>query len=309
MISIGIVSCDEWIGKIKEDLLLQQKLYSMGIVTDIISWEDKQADFNKYDCLILRSAWGYHKKIEDFYKWLNDIEQSGITLLNSPNIIKNNIQKNQQFELLKKHDIPLIDTVFIKSNELNESITADISRIIENQFYNLSSFVIKPIISGSGNNTYILSLNNTFGRPNEIALCDLQDCFQFMYNTPNNGLMIQPFISGIDSGETASIFIDGLNTHNVKRFPNIFHDKRKPEKTTLTTEESNLANRILSIPDYQDVFYARVDMVDIKGIPTVMEVELAEPDLMIKAIEDKNEQDKVVGHFAKKLVRRMNNGK
>lgn len=303
---VGIVSSNEWKGKIKEDLLLQEKLRFLGFWADIISWEDSQLDFTKYDCLVLRSAWGYHKKLVDFYAWLEKIEKSNIPLLNSPSLIRDNIKKDVQFEILRKHNIPTIDTTFIKSQELvGASIDDKVLSIVRSDFNGLDSIVIKPIVSGSGNNTYLLSLSGKIARSNLISIEELQSYFSFLYNDVQNGLMIQPFISEIDSGETSSVFIDGENTHNIKRYPSIFHDKRKPEEISLTSKEKDLARAVSNIPEYKDYLYMRVDMIELNGKPLIMEAELAEPDLLIKSVNDHKKQDEIIETFAKKLVRRM----
>ena len=39
MKKIGVISCDKWVGKIKEDVMLKEQLISDGVATDIISWE------------------------------------------------------------------------------------------------------------------------------------------------------------------------------------------------------------------------------------------------------------------------------
>ena len=70
MKKIGIVSCNEWQGKIKEDLYLQEALKEQGKEADIISWEDKTINYDEYDLLILRSVWGYQHKYKEFKEWL-----------------------------------------------------------------------------------------------------------------------------------------------------------------------------------------------------------------------------------------------
>ena len=66
---VAIVSCDKWKNKITEDLLLEKELIINNIDAEIISWEDKSIDYSKYDCLILRSVWGYQDKYLEFSKY------------------------------------------------------------------------------------------------------------------------------------------------------------------------------------------------------------------------------------------------
>ena len=39
---IAIVSCDKWVGKVKEDELLKFELNKLLVDVDIISWQDKK---------------------------------------------------------------------------------------------------------------------------------------------------------------------------------------------------------------------------------------------------------------------------
>ena len=72
---VGIVSCDEWIGRIKEDLFLQKQLLSNGIETELISWENQDVDYSEFKCLILRSVWGYQNKYLKFKEFDKDLQE------------------------------------------------------------------------------------------------------------------------------------------------------------------------------------------------------------------------------------------
>jgi len=66
-----------------------------------------------------------------------------------------------------------------------------------------------------------------------------------------------------------------------------------------------LADKVASLDEYKDALYMRIDIVINNGIPTIMEVELAEPDLLFKYIPDENIRNNKVKEFAKKLIRRL----
>ena len=51
--------------------------------------------------------------------------------------------------------------------------------------------------------------------------------------------------------------------------------------------------------------YMRIDIVLHNNKPMIMEVELAEPDLLFKFIPDEKLKNESVNHFAKKLIRRI----
>ena len=114
--NIGIVSNDKYINKIQEDLALKKALEEEGCIVEIISWENDQVDYSKYDCLILRSVWGYHNKYREFKKWLEMLKANKIKIFNDVETIENNIRKDVQFSILDKYGIPHVSTDFQKEN-------------------------------------------------------------------------------------------------------------------------------------------------------------------------------------------------
>ena len=98
---VGIVSCDKWADKISEDLKLRDALNELDVESEIVSWQ-QPLDKN-FDLLILRSVWGYQDDFNNFRRWLLTLDEKGVPLLNDINMILENIQKEKQFNLLKKN--------------------------------------------------------------------------------------------------------------------------------------------------------------------------------------------------------------
>ena len=287
MKKIAIVSCDKWINKIQEDLLLKQYLENEGYNAQIISWEDSKINYNDYSGLILKSVWGYQNKYFEFKTWLSMIKSMGIPLFNNVDIILDNIKKDKQFEILYKHNIPYIDTEFIFDiQKLDTYINSEFPK------------VIKPIISGSGNNTFTLNSKENINQIKEI--------YKKLLEEKDNGIMLQPFIPEIKDGEFACIYIDGINTHNMLRFPGILSVKHKPIfLNDIPASVSNLAQKVSTLEEYKDYLYMRIDIIFKNNEPLIMEVELAEPDLLFKYIPDEEIKNNNMEFFAKKLVRRL----
>jgi len=289
---VGIVSCDKWINKIKEDLFLQKELLNNGIDSQIISWEDQSVDYSEFKCLILRSVWGYQNNYIQFREWLLYLKDNDIAIYNDVDMIMNNIRKDKQFEILDRNSIPHIPTSIIRNlNDLTILYESDGSK------------VIKPLISGSGQNTYLIDSNNR-------SILKEDNGFREMLSSiiaqKENGIILQPYISEISNGEYACIFIDGINTHNMLRFPGIFSEKKSPIYIEGVPENvKKLAHSVSMIPEFSNYLYMRVDIVVSNNEPKIMEVELAEPDLLIKYISDENIQKQAIKTFAKKIERRI----
>ena len=253
----------------------------MGYEAEIISWEDKNIYYREYSALILRSVWGYQNNYSEFKAWLLMLKKNNITLFNHPDIVLNNIRKDKQFELLDQNGIPHIDTRFIYNTEEIGNIS--------------SKSVIKPIISGSGENTYLVSSNEELSGIN-LDFMDRED----------NGLMVQPFVSEIQNGELSIIYIDGVNTHNMIRYPGVLAGRKRPALTSFVPRSaSDLAKRVSDLKEYRGYLYMRVDMVMKENKPLIMEVELAEPDLLFKYIENEAIKKDGINTLSESLVRRL----
>lgn len=300
MIKVGIVSCDKYVSKIEEDTLLNKRLLELGINSLLVSWEDTSVDFSKFNCLVIRSIWGYHNELEKFYNWLSSLKEKGILVLNEVDLIKANIKKDNQFSILAANGIPLINTEFVYKNQVDEKFSKYILKVFNEKFKGIKRFVIKPTISASGDNTFLIDLDSTIDKEEYI-----DKIYNRILSTSSDGLMIQPYINSIENGEVSSIFIDGKNTHNMIRFPAIFSGKRKVEICSNFSEQCNkLANKVSIIREFQGYLYMRVDMVIVDKEPVIMEVELADPDLLIKYLDASNKYA-VVDTFAKTIIKKV----
>ena len=269
---IAIVSCDKWVGKVKEDELLKFELNKLYVDVDIVSWQDKSIDYSKYDAVIIRSLWGYQDYIEEFMIYLDLLKKNKVKVFNDVDILKDNLNKYEQFKILDKYEIPHIDTFFLKKDELYK-----IAKIGKNY----SDLVVKPIISGSGNNTFIISEDI---KKNNISIDDVENKFKNVLNDINNYLMVQPFVKEIDNGEISVILIANDVSHVVVRNTSIFNDKGSIMVLGLDFMDKRMKSIVDScskIKEYKDALYMRIDLVKIADDYKVMELELVEPQLFM----------------------------
>lgn len=297
MKKVGIVSCDKWIDKLEEDNNLKNALINLGIDTKIISWQQPLEE--KYDLLVLKSVWGYQNYYKEFKNWLLYVKNNNIPLANGVDMVLNNIMKDIQFNILEKNNVDFIDTIFLDQSKL---LNRNIFDMLDDK-----SYVFKPTISGSGENTYLVTNSNDKSIPNTIQKEDIVKIYNKMLDGNSDcKIMIQPFISEINNGEYSCIFIDGKLTHTMLRFPNIFHEKRRPYLVDDVPDSIiELARVVERIKDFNNYLYMRVDMVLVNGKAKIMEVELADPDLLTKYIDDSNVKSNVIKTFAKKIERRV----
>lgn len=284
--SVAILSSKKWQNKVTDDILLKQELNKNKINASIIAW-DEEHDYSKYDLIIIRSIWGYEENIELFENFLNTLTKNNVKILNSVSIMQNNYYKEKQFELLDKYDIPHIKTVFI--HEKCKDIVALVKENIEDEM------IIKPSISASGKNTYLLNSKNE--RKNIISLNEVNSKYKEINKTTS--LMLQPFIKEIDEGEISLVYIEGKFSHAVKRFPSVFNENKGISYITNVPKSLlELGYKVLEIKEYQGALYERIDVVKINKEYIVMELELVEPDIFIRYITDKNVQKEILAKLA-----------
>ena len=297
MKKVGIVSCDKWIDKLEEDNNLKNALINLGIDAKIISWQQPLEE--KYDLLVLKSVWGYQNYYKEFKNWLLYVKNNNIPLVNGVDMVLNNVMKDIQFNILEKNNVDFIDTIFLDQPKL---LNRNIFEMLDDK-----SYVFKPTISGSGENTYLVMNSNDKSVPNTIQKEDIVKIYNKMLDDNSDcKIMIQPFISEINNGEYSCTFIDGELTHTMLRFPNIFHEKRRPYLVDDVPDSIiQLARVVERIKEFNNYLYMRVDMVLVDGKAKIMEVELADPDLLTKYIDDSNVKSNVIKTFAKKIERRV----
>lgn len=296
---IAIMTSSEYKNKFIGDLLLQNNLLHNQITSDILSWEEDN-NYSKYDAILISSIWEYQDQIDKFTKWLQYLEDNDIKVYNSLDIIKNNYIKEKQIAILEKNNIKFIPTKVIEKKTKN--LEKEISSII-NEFNN-QEIVIKPSISGSGNNTFIIGESN---RQNSYLLKNIISKLERINKEYN--LLIQPFIKEIDNGEISVIYIGNKPSHAILRYPKIFNNGGLTHQVPLSSLDKSLmelCNEIIKIKEYQENLYIRIDAVKIDNEYKLMEVELLEPDLFFYLINDKSERKIVLDNYSKELINRLN---
>lgn len=283
---IALISCDKYINRVSNDLYLKDCLNKNLIDVEIISWQDKSIDYKKFDACIITTVWGYQDYINEFEEFLNNLEKENILVINSIDIIKNNYEKETQFNLLDKYNIPHIDTLFIEKN------TKDIKSLIDET----KELVIKPCISGSGDNTYIINSN----RKNSLDINQVNDTFKDINSKTK--LMVQPFIKEIDNGELSLIYLNNEFKYAIKRYPSKFNNKNTIELIDIEFDDklNELINKVKSIEEYKNNLYMRIDIIKQENNYLIMELELIEPDLFFYKL-DKQKRNLILNDYSKEI--------
>lgn len=295
---IGIVSCNTWKNKVYEDIKTKYYLNLKGYGVDIISYEEEN-NYNKYSALIIKSIWGFQKNKKIFDNFIEKVTTKGISIYNSKEIITNNYDKEKQFKLLDKYNIKKIDTIFLENNS---NIEKEIKLIWKTKYKDYDKLVIKPVVSESSNDTYIISLNET-GK-NIINIKDIKNKYQNI----NYKLMLQPYIKEVKNGEYSAVCFSNKLSHIIQRRLQVFSTKtyiKYIKNEHIDLNMLKVINKICNIKEYKDSLYMRIDLVKVNEEYLIMEVELLDPQLFLNSITTAKDKRKAYDNFTKEIIKKI----
>jgi glutathione synthase/RimK-type ligase-like ATP-grasp enzyme len=240
---------------------LEPALAARGFDLRVIDWEAPLADFAGIALVMLGSAWNYQDKPDAFLAKLEALEQRGITVCNSAEIVRWNCTK-AYLRKLATHGARTIPTLWHKDVSVAVVLAAM-------DAFDCDRLVVKRQIGAGALGQELLRRD------------DLPDAnWRF-----GHAAMLQPFLSAItEEGELSFVFIAGQLSHALRKRPAADDYRIQSlygglESTHApSTEEVAAATAILSALPFKAPLYARIDMLRAHdGALQVMEAELIEP--------------------------------
>lgn len=269
-----------------DDQLAVDALRREGHAVFAVIWGQPIESLNDYDLLIIRSPWDYMDDEESkkkFHDWIDAIEKANILVSNPVPVLKWLFDKHY-LAYFSAEEINTIPTVY-----LEPSSQVDLSAI-----FNLKGpFILKPCISAAGEGLFYIK-----------NLLDAQN-YQAVINDKLrvNSYMLQDYVPEItEKGEWSLIFIGGVYSHAVHKRPaddSIFvHAERggslffpvNPSQSIINfatrvneklTSAFRRATTNLVAPHL--ILYLRIDIIDTKEGPVLVECEGLDPELFFRA--------------------------
>ena len=262
---------DDWyVQQIREeDKLVQDELEKLGLSVKRVAWDDKDFDWSGVRLVVIRAAWDYFERYEEFLLWLEETEKK-TQILNSPGLVRWNLDKHYIGDL-QGAGINTTPTIFIEQGD----------KIKLSSLFNIVSYddaILKPAIGGGAYHTYRINPENCK---------DLEDTFQELI--ADNAMLLQPFQKNIlKDGEASHMLFDGKYTHSVIKKAKegdfrVQDDWGGTVKSyNASAEEVAFAEDVINKMNPKPA-YARVDVVkDNSGKLSVVELELVEPELWFR---------------------------
>lgn len=276
-----------------DDAILKKYLINEGADVEIVSWDNKDYDWSSRDLVIIRSTWDYHERLEEYIEWLNYLKENNIKVYNDIDIVKNNIYKDRQIAFLKENNIKIMDCEVFSRSGLNgmkkpeDTLIETIKKYFPNHV-DESLFVLKPSVSARSNNTYLV---DPFGI-NEDSDAHIYEKSDEIFNElldkfTDRGIILQVFARGIQNGEYGMVFLNGVLVQSVVKKPGKIYGKKEKEALNVVPKElEKFAYDIVKKLPLDKVLIARVDAVMESDGATLMELELAEPNIYIRATDE-----------------------
>lgn len=249
-----------------DDRLLAAELESRGHHVRAAVWSDPSVDWTPFDAAVLRSCWDYHLRLGPFLEWLDGIDRSGVPLWNPSDRVRWNVDK-RYLDHLAQLGTPVVDTRYAP-RESRRSLVEVMDAL------DVDDVVVKPVVSASAHRTWMGSRTTL-----------IRDEERFAKEVRRHDIMIQPLVEEVRSeGEWSLQFVDGQYSHAVLKVPSPGefrvqeHHGGSIRKAAPTTAVMDVARTVVELAA-RSTLYARVDLVDTRRGPRVMELELIEPSL------------------------------
>lgn len=245
-----------------ESAAVVEALVALGIDATVVSWTDPDVDWAAAGRVVIRSAWDYPDHLTRFLDWCDQV--AGVSeLWNPAPVVEWNSHKGYLLDLAAA-GLAVIPTGLC--GEDAGVIVADAAREV-----GWDDIVLKPAVGVGGFGV------ETFPFDAPAAQTHLE-----MLNELGDALM-QPFLPGL---ETSLVWLGGEFSHAVAKPTSAGEFRAQPhlgarlEPTTASPAQMAVGQSALDAVG-SDLLYARVDLVELEGIPTVMELELIEPSLFL----------------------------
>lgn len=272
---VALATCAAMPGGFPLDRGLGDALAARGARVAYPAWDDPREDWERYAVVVVRSTFDYSRRRDEFLAWADRLDGR---VRNPPDVLRWNSDKRYLADL-RADGLPVVPTVFVSPGHPVPTLEGEV--------------VVKPAVSAGARDTGRFS-----PATHDAALRLLVDITK-----GGRVAMVQPFLPAVDErGETALVFVAGELSHVLRKRCVLAADEVAParddeigaadamyEEDLVRAGRATAAERKLGremVIAVQRRFgaaplYARVDLLDADGAPTLLELELVEPALYL----------------------------
>jgi len=285
---IGLLTCESLPELCDDESPFVEALAKYGYRTYPMIWSDDQ--WQECDYLVFRNTWDYIHRYTEFTDFLNRLQTSRTTVFNDLDLVRSNINKTYLLNL-QDQAFPVVPTKLLRSDELEGYFLPSDTN------FHWENYVLKPSVSADSHCTFRGSLDLVLKQACSIQL------------ERGSQWLLQPFLPSIvEEGEISLMYFDGQRSHSVLKKVKA-GDFRVQDTYGGTAELIEADPKIWKTGDQilqslpSTPLYARVDLINFRGKPHLLELELIEPSLFFKKASGS------ASRFAGAIHRRIQSGK
>lgn len=273
---IVLASCRQLPGSDGDDDGVVAALRRRGLHAKWLPWDDPETE--QADLVILRATWDYAERREEFLAWTTRVRN----LLNAPAVVAWNSDKHYLLDLAAA-GVPVLESRLFSPGD---SVTVPRGEV-----------VVKPAVGAGSVDTHRFTDRAAARAHAATLLGDGRD------------VLVQPYDARVEDGETALVFLGGEQSHAFTKGPIL-----PPQGVTPRFDESGTyAEESLSAadPDFEmwdtgyaaldaacahlgiprsELLYARVDLIGGPDSPVLLEMELIEPSLGWRQLDEQTRE-------------------
>lgn len=261
------VTAREAHGLDEDEHIALDALRAAGAQVDVLDWDDPEAEWSTYQRAVLRSAWDYPNRMDEFMAWLEHVSTQ-TELVNPLPMLRWSLDKTYLAELAEA-GVPITPTTFAPLGA-------------EPGFPN-GRFVVKPAV-GAGSKDAASYDADQVGLATEHVE---------RLHAIGKIVLVQPFLRSVEAeGEWPMVYFDGVFSHAASKRVALPHAGTVEElfatetnaPFTATPEQVRVADAAIEFVKarFGTPAYARIDLVRADdGTFCVLEVELVEPSLFL----------------------------
>lgn len=253
-----------------DDHLAAEELTRHGWEVVTIPWSTKEVDWSRFDAVIVRSTWDYHRHADAFFATLASM-QTGTRLFNDLNLMRWNADKRYLGDLAER-GVAVVPTIYGRSLERGDA--HHFASVLET-----TDMVIKPVMGANAESTFRLTASSE----DEEALTRFA----------SDAFMVQPFVASIATeGEFSLFYFGNQFSHAIQKTPKT-GDFRVQEEHGGLIEAWSPGADVLEAGQFvldsldAECLYARVDLVRANDGDGwwLMELEIIEPSMYFRKDE------------------------
>ncbi|MER6364004.1 hypothetical protein [Kitasatospora sp. NPDC001527] len=267
---VALVTSEAGLG-LDEDLPpVVAALAERGVAAEPVVWGAARTAWERFDLAVVRSTWDYVERLDAFLAWADSTARA-TRLWNPAPLIRWNSDKHYLRELAGR-GVAVVPTRFLEPGAPFDPARLD----------GPDGVVVKPAVSAGALDTARYPPGHAGAAARHArALLDR-----------GRGVMVQPYLPRVAEGERALVLFGGVLSHAVRKDPlltepGVVDNDRHPHPGVVRYRPTGAEVRtalaaLAALPSARPPLFARVDLVlDDRGEPVVLEVELVEPNLFL----------------------------